>query len=181
MSGMNVLALSGSLRAESTNAALLRAAIGLAPPAMVVTICDCIGALPPFNPDLDEEGAVAPPAVATFRDRLRAAEGFVISSPEYAHGVPGSFKNALDWTVSSGELMDKPVLLLNAARAGGERAQASLADTLTMLSARVLLEASRSAPFLSGSFDSRGALSEPADASLVAVAMQALADAIRKA
>src|SRR5262245_26572655 len=86
---MKVLAVSGSPRAGSSNAALLRAARGLAPDGMEIAVYDEIGALPMFTPDLDGEGAVAPAQVATFRKLLGAADGVVISSPEYAHGVPG--------------------------------------------------------------------------------------------
>jgi NAD(P)H-dependent FMN reductase len=73
-----------------------------------------LAGLPHFNPDDDEDGGPVPPAVADLRARVIAADGWVISSPEYAHGVPGSLKNALDWLVSCPELPGKPVLLLNA-------------------------------------------------------------------
>src|SRR5512134_528071 len=117
---MKILALSGSLRAGSSNARLLRAAAAVAPPGMAFTFYEALGSLPHFNPDLDGEGATPPPAVAAFRRALGAADGVVISSPEYAHGVPGSLKNALDWLVSSGELTDKPLALLTASPGGGE-------------------------------------------------------------
>jgi NAD(P)H-dependent FMN reductase len=78
---------------------------------------------------------------------VQGSHGIVISCPEYAHGVPGSFKNALDWLVSSADLKGKPIVLLNASPVGGEFAQPSLAETLTMLGAVVLPE-SRLKPFL---------------------------------
>jgi len=97
-----VLALSGSLRGDSSNGALLRAALALAPSTLAITYdTQSIAALPHFNPDLDT--AEPPAAVRAFRERLGAAEGVIICSPEYAHGVPGALKNALDWIVSSGE------------------------------------------------------------------------------
>ncbi len=92
--------------------------------------------------------------MAELRTILAAADGVIVSSPEYAHGVPGSLKNALDWLVSSGELIDKPVLLLNAAPAGGTHAQESLRETLTMLSANVL-EASLTKTVPEGKADRR--------------------------
>lgn len=99
-----ILAISGSLRARSKNTAPLESA-GL-------DLYRGLGYLPHFNQDLDTEPA--PPAVAEWRSRLREAQAVLISSPEYAHGVPGTLKNALDWIVGSGEFMDKPVALLNA-------------------------------------------------------------------
>src|SRR5262245_24566721 len=120
---MRVIAISGSLRAGSSNAALLRAAEALSP-SLTWVHYERLGALPHFNPDLDGEGAAAPPEVAELRALVAAAAAVVISTPEYAHGVPGSLKNALDWMVSSGELTDKPILLLNATPGGGDRVQA---------------------------------------------------------
>jgi NAD(P)H-dependent FMN reductase len=127
---MRIVALSGSLRTGSSNTAVLRAlaALGLA-------------GLPPFNPDLDREGDVPPPAVQGFRALLATAQAFVISCPEYAHGVPGVFKNALDWVVSSGELGGKPIALVNPSP-GGAYARRALVDTLTVMEARVLEETS---------------------------------------
>jgi len=96
-----------------------------------------LGELPHFNQDLDIEPA--PPAVAEWRSRLRNAQAILISSPEYAHGVPGSLKNALDWIVSSGEFMDKPVALFNPSQLSFH-GQASLKGTLTVMMARVVVD-----------------------------------------
>lgn len=144
---MRVLAICGSLRAESSNIGLLRAVAAVAPADLEFVLYDGLGDLPQFNPDLDELDAVAPPAVAELRALAASAAGFVFSTPEYAHGLPGALKNALDWLVSSGELIDKPVLVLNASPNSGQFAQAQLAETLRMLSARVL-GISRLEPFL---------------------------------
>ena len=145
---MKVLATSGSLRAGSSNAALLEAAVGLAPLGMEIVRFTELGDLPHFNPDLDGEGHEAHPAVAALRAQVSAAGGVIISSPEYAHGVPGSLKNALDWLVSYPDFAGMPVLLWNASAAGGQQAQASLVEILTTMSARVLVEASLLEPFL---------------------------------
>jgi NAD(P)H-dependent FMN reductase len=142
----SIVGLSGSLRAGSSNAALVRAAFALVPREIETILYEGMGGLPHFNPDLDQEGDVAPPTVAEFRALLRAASGVVISVPEYAHGLPGSFKNALDWLVSSSDLSQKPVLVLNAS-AGGQFAQKNLVETLTVIEANVL-DASLTAPFL---------------------------------
>jgi chromate reductase, NAD(P)H dehydrogenase (quinone) len=88
------LAISGSLRRASSNSALVGAVARLAPDTVEVSVYRELGELPPFNPDLD--GGSAPPAVARFRARLPWCDAVLISSPEYAHGVPGVLKNALD-------------------------------------------------------------------------------------
>src|SRR5262249_60565012 len=88
------------------------------------------GHLPLFNPDLDGEGAVPPPPVHEFRGLLRAADGVLLSCPEYGHGVPGTLKNALDWIVSTGELEGKPVALIVASPSGGGWARGALGPTL---------------------------------------------------
>ena len=136
---MRILAISGSLRASSSNTALLQAAAALAPQDVEVVLYDGLGDLPHFNPDLD--GETVAPAVSSWRSKLRDADGVVFSVPEYAHGVPGVLKNGLDWVVGSGELVDKPVTLFNASPRG-TYAQASLTETLTVMSAKVVPEAS---------------------------------------
>src|ERR1019366_8116497 len=135
---MKIIAICGSLRAQSSNRALLRAAVKLAPEGMEITIYEGLAGLPHFNPDDDEEGSTPPPPVAELRSLLAAADGILISSPEYAHGVPGSLKNALDWLVSDGALVEKPIALISASPIGGQFAQASLVETLTTMNWRVV-------------------------------------------
>jgi NAD(P)H-dependent FMN reductase len=131
---MKIIAICGSLRAQSSNRALLRAATNL---GIDVQIYEGLGSLPHFNPDDDADGATPPPAVTELRKLLADADGILISSPEYAHGVPGSLKNALDWLVSDGALVDKPVALINASPVGGEFARDSLVETLRTMNWRV--------------------------------------------
>ncbi len=102
MNRLNVLAISGSLRAASSNGALLTAATSHAPVGVEIEIYRNMGALPHFNPD--DDGENAPAIVADLRARVGAADGLLICTPEYAHGLPGSLKNLLDWLVSGGEL-----------------------------------------------------------------------------
>ena len=135
---MKILAISGSLRAKSSNSEVLRFAAHSAPPGIDISICDLLDRLPHFNPDLDTDPG--PAAVMTFRAQLNSAAGVVICSPEYAHGVPGTLKNALDWVVGSGELVGKPVGLWNLS-ARAVHAHASLMETLRTMSALVLPEA----------------------------------------
>lgn len=140
---MRILAISGSLKPSSTNSALLRAAAALAPDGTTFDYFDRqIGELSHFRADLDEEGSVPPPEVAMFRALLAQADGVLISCPEYAHGVPGSFKNALDWIVSSGELTDKPVALLMAGPGGARQAWAALTPTLRVMGCDLVFETS---------------------------------------
>src|SRR5262245_29573197 len=122
---MKIVALCGSLRAGSSNEALLRAAAELAPSEMEIVFYDGLAGLPHFNPDLDTDEPPAP--VRALRDLFGSADGFVVSCPEYAHGVPGSLKNALDWMVSSGELGGKPIVLIDSSSIASRRAHDSLA------------------------------------------------------
>ena len=157
---MKIVALSGSLRKGSSNATILRACAAVAPRGVTVAIFEGAGELPHFTPDLDGEGALPPPAVQAFRALLGGADAFIVSSPEYAHGVPGAFKNALDWTVSSGEFGGKPLVLVNAS-AGGQYARRDLIDTLTVLGANVLTEASFVVPGGQRIVDAQGEVSDP--------------------
>ncbi len=134
---MKVLAISGSLRAGSNTTAVLLGAARLAAPAVEVDLYGGLSALPHFDPDLD--AARAPAAVEALRRDVAAADAVLFCTPEYAHGVPGSLKNALDWLVGSGELYAKPVALLNAAPRA-THAQASLAETLRTMGAQLLTD-----------------------------------------
>ena len=170
---LHLLAISGSLRAASANTALLRAAIGLAPAGVTVELYTGLADLPHFNPDLD--GAELPAPVLALRAHIGRATGLLICSPEYAHGVPGSLKNALDWLVSSVEFPGKPVALLNASRYSSH-AFASLTETLTTMSAYLCTEASVTVPLTKQSFAADGTL---LDAACAALLQQALATFVR--
>jgi chromate reductase len=109
---MLFLAISGSLRARSSNTAVLEAARRLAPPGLDIVLFDGLGTLPHFNPDDDIEPL--PPLVAAWRAAVARADALVLCSPEYARGVPGALKNALDWLVSGFEVIGKPIASINA-------------------------------------------------------------------
>ena len=156
---LHILAISGSLRTASSNTVLLQAAAKLAPEGVEITVYGGLGALPHFNPDLDAEGEAGPPAVADFRARLQEADGVLICSPEYAHGVPGVLKNALDWVVGSGEFVGKPVALINA-RPNSTFAQASLTETLLVMMAQIVAEASVTIPLPSNRVDEASLVSD---------------------
>ena len=152
-----ILAISGSLRRSSSNTALLGAAVRLAPRGVKITLYDGLAELPHFNPDL--EGS-EPPAVLDFRAQIAISDGVLISSPEYAHGVPGALKNALDWIVGSGELVNKPVALLSASPRA-THAQASLLETIRVMSADVIEKAFVTIPLLGKNLDEFGIAADP--------------------
>jgi chromate reductase, NAD(P)H dehydrogenase (quinone) len=176
MNVANLIGINGSLRSSSSNAALLRAVARVLPDGVVFRVYDGVGALPHFNPDLDAEGMEPPPSVRELRELLIDARAIVISSPEYAHGVPGALKNLLDWLVSTGELVDKPVALLNAAPVGGNYAQAALAETLRTMNWRLVAEASRMEPFVR-----RKITGELTDEESLAILREAMAALVRAA
>jgi NAD(P)H-dependent FMN reductase len=136
---LHILAISGSLRAASSNTTVLQALAALAPAGVTIALYEQLASLPYFNPDLDQEGDTSPTSVAELRAQIGRADGLVICSPEYAHGVPGVLKNALDWLVSSLEFPGKPVALINISPRS-TFAQASLAETLTTMSAALIVD-----------------------------------------
>ena len=128
-----IFGLCGSLRADSSNGRLLAMVAGLVPGGTFDHF-ESLASLPAFDPALD----YTPPAVvADLRARVKAADAILIASPEYAHGIPGSLKNALDWMVGSGELIDKPVGIIVASSTDGAFARENLAEVLRTMSAKV--------------------------------------------
>ena len=174
---MNILTISGSLRARSSNTELLRAAALVADPSWRFDHYDGLAALPHFNPDLDFEGATPPEAVRDLRARIAAAEALLISSPEYAHGVPGALKNALDWMVSDAAMIGKPIALLNAS-ARSAFAHPQLAETLRTMSTALVAEASIVVPLDGRKLDAAGIAADPVLAARVRGALDALAAVI---
>jgi chromate reductase len=175
---LHVLAISGSLRARSSNTAVLRAAASVAPPDVVVSLYDGLATLPHFNPD-DDLG-VPPVPVLALRERVGAADGLLFCSPEYAHGVPGSLKNALDWLVASLEFPHKPVAVINASPMA-TFAHASLIETLTVMSARIVAEATVTIPVTRADVDAEGEIANPDVRSAIGGALAAFVGAIRGA
>jgi len=149
---MRVLAISGSLRAASINSALLRTAARLAPPEIEITLCSVVGELPLFNPDLE---LYVPPSVAQLRAEVAATDALLIASPEYAHGVTGTIKNALDWLVSFEAFVNKPVAVLNASPRA-HHADSALRETLKTMSAVIVEAASVSIPLLGANITEAG-------------------------
>jgi len=117
--------------------------------------------------------------VTEFRALVRQADGLLISSPEYAHGVPGVLKNALDWLVGGEEFIHMPVALFNAS-AGGTYAQTSLLEILTAMSARIVTEASITVPLRGKDLDAGGIVSYPEWSHEVHAALVTFARAIER-
>ena len=175
---MHILAMSGSLRASSTNTRLLRATAPLAPENMEIAIYDGLADLPHFSPDLDGDDPPAP--VHNLRKLLQAVDGVLICTPEYAFGVPGSLKNALDWMVSSGEFYGKPVAVISASPSptGGDKAHASLLLTLTALGAHVPTGGKLMIPAISKKLNSNGEVSDLETRQALRSVLDALAQTI---
>lgn len=169
------LALSGSLRLESSSTALLRAAALLASPGTRLVPYDGLALLPPFNPDLDRDPL--PGAVVNLRGRIAAADGVIICSPEYAHGIPGVLKNALDWLVGGIEIFAKPVALLNPSPRA-THAQASLVEVLRTMGADLVPGALVTVPLVGRNLDAASISAVPELAALVRGALLAMVAAV---
>jgi len=176
-SEIQMLLVSGSLRAVSSNGAVLDAVAALLPPHVRVARYDGLADLPAFNPDLDGEGAVPPPPVARWRGAVAAADAVVICSPEYAHGVPGALKNALDWLVSGPDVPGLPVAVVNATTRA-HHAHESLMETLRTMSAEVVEAACVRLPLAPGQRTADALLADPALAAMLTAALEALIGAV---
>jgi chromate reductase len=174
-----ILLISGSLRAGSTNTALLRSAQAAAPDGVHAQLYDGLGALPHFNPDDDAEGAVLHPAVEDLRQRLGEADALLFSTPEYAGGLPGSFKNLLDWTVGGGETYGMPVAWLNAsgpaAPSGARDAHDSLRKVLGYTGCEIVEAACLHIPVVRADVGPDGKIADSTIGARAAAALQALA------
>lgn len=165
---IKVLAIPGSLRSTSSSNLILRAAASSVPSNASVEIFSGVGDLPHFN---DEKNAPAP--VTAFLNKVKEADAVLIVTPEYAFGVPGSLKNALDWTVGTGEFTDKPVALITAS-SQGEKGHAALLLILQAISARVIPEATLLIQFVRARLDAQGNISDPKVADDVGKVVSAL-------
>ena len=155
---MKLLAISGSLRASSLNTCVLHAARSLAPAGVEIELFEAIDKLPFFNSDL--ESGHLPERVVRFRAVIGAADGLLISSPEYARGVSGVMKNALDWLVGSEDFPGKPVALINTSPRA-THALAALTLTLETMSARLIKDASITLPLLGTAHDAGSIAADP--------------------
>lgn len=161
MKPITILAVSGSLRAASSNTTLLHAIESMLPANASFIQSIGLEQIPAFNPDHDQPDTVVP-AVTQFREQIASADAVLICTPEYAFGVPGSLKNALDWTVSTGSLNGKPTAAISASPlyTGGSNALASLLLTLKALGTVTDTTTSLSIPSVNKLFSENGAIKE---------------------
>jgi NAD(P)H-dependent FMN reductase len=141
---LQILGVSGSLRAASTNTRLLAAAAAFMPPHADMHVTSLVGALPLFTPDVDPESHAI---VREWVREMRTADALIVSTPEYARGYPGALKNALDWLVSTDAFVQKPFMLLNAS-ARSTTAPQTLTTVLETMSGVHIASASTTVPLL---------------------------------
>ncbi len=177
---MNFLTISGSLRASSANTSILKAAAELAPVGVTVTRYDGLDDLPHFSPERDTDNPPAP--VKHLRRLLQEADAVMICTPEYIHGMPGTLKNMLDWVVSSGEFVYKPVSVISAGPSdtGGSRAHESLVHTLDVMTAQLVEGASLIVPFVKTKLDAEGKVTDQVTVQQLQSAMNALVQAVEQ-
>jgi chromate reductase len=173
------LLISGSLRAGSTNAAVLRTARRLLPPAVEGVIYEGLGQLPHFNPDDDADPV--PGEVAALRAAIHAAAAIVVSTPEYAGALPGSFKNLLDWTIGDDDpasIYNKPVAWINASPRGAEGAHEELRRVLGYAHAGIVDDACLRVPVTHAMIDSDGLVTDATARDGIARVVAILADSV---
>lgn len=175
---MRVLGIAGSVRRDSHNRKLLRAAAAASPSGVELELWDRLAELPHFDEDL-EQGPV-PAAVQDLRDAVARADAVLISTPEYNAGVPGVLKNALDWIsrpFATHPLRDKPVAVVGASTGlfGAVWAQAEVRRVAAHIGARVL---DRELPIglADGAFSPDGALTDADQVAALTALLTELAD-----
>ena len=177
-----LLLIAGSLRRDSTNAAALRTVVSLAPESMNVTLYEGMATLPAFNPDFDSDPLPAP--VLELRNLLIANDALLLSTPEYAGGLPGSFKNLLDWTVGDdrpGSIYRKPVAWANVSARGAVHAHDSLRRVLGYVGAVIVEDACVEEPVTGAMVGPGGLVDDPAVVRELARSLTSLAAATRAA
>jgi chromate reductase, NAD(P)H dehydrogenase (quinone) len=174
---IRILLVSGSVRAGSTNTALLQTAHALALEGVVTTVYGGLTDLPHFNPDDDVDGEPLAPAPADLRAQLDEADAVLFSTPEYAGALPGSFKNLLDWTVGGGTY-DKPVAWVNASASptGAANAHDSLRIVLTYTGTDIVERACTRIPVPRSSIGPDGLVADQAVGERLADVLTALAE-----
>jgi chromate reductase len=171
---IHLVGISGSLRLHSSNTALLRAAAALVPSGANLEIYAGLGDLPHFNPDrVGDE----PPEVRALEKLIQECDGVLFSTPEYAHGVPGALKDALDWLVGGIAFQDKPFVLFNASPRSAF-AQASLTETVKTMGGRLVPDAGLTLPLLGRKADAAALLANPEWAQAITAALTAFVRAI---
>jgi chromate reductase, NAD(P)H dehydrogenase (quinone) len=179
---MRVLGIPGSVRQDSHNRKLLRAAAAALPSGVELELWERLDALPHFDEDL--EAGPAPAPVQELRDAIAAADAVLIATPEYNAGIPGVLKNALDWAsrpFATHPLRDKPVAVVGASTGlfGAVWAQAEVRRVAAHIGADVL-ERELPLGLADGAFDAGGALVDPGQAEALAAVLDELVGRVRE-
>jgi chromate reductase len=181
---ISLLLVSGSLRAGSTNAAVLRTAEALTPEGVKTVVYSGMAELPHFNPDDDTEGQPLHPAVAAMRDSVARADSLLICTPEYAGALPGALKNLLEWTVGDAGTYEKPVGWINAAGpaapTGAADAHESLRKVLGYVGADVVETACRRIPVTRQDVAEDGLIANSESRAAIQMTVTALAEHVRR-
>jgi len=150
---MKILAISGSIRKNSYNTALLNAVSKLSADNINITVFDTIKDIPIFDPEIDEDSY--PKEVNHLMSKIRNSDGVIFSTPEYAHGITGVLKNALDWLVSTDALILKPVVVTSVSTSGlgGVRSHGPLVLILSAMNSNVVVDGSLNVPYAKQKFD----------------------------
>lgn len=168
---IKILAVSGSLRGSSSATRLLESLQTKFENYGSYFLFKGLAAIPPFD-----DANTTPIEVTVWRQHLQEADAVLICSPEYAFGIPGALKNAIDWTVASGELVNKPMALITAATSG-EKAHAAWLDVFKALSANITPERSVLISHVRAKIDGKGNIIDPPAAEAVATLIKNLAEA----
>jgi chromate reductase len=178
----HILGISGSLRRDSHNTNLLRAAAEAAGPDVELEIHDGLKAIPPY--DEDDDVHPRPASVARLNEAIAAADAVLFSTPEYNASIPGQLKNAVDWVsrpVATNALRNKPVAVVGASTGGfgAVWAQAELRKVLATLGARVI-DVELPVPHAHTRFDDGGLTDDEIRESLAAAVETLVAEARRR-
>lgn len=178
---LSILGFAGSLRKDSYNKALLRAAVELVPESMRLDTFDLEG-IPPFNQDLESQ---PPEKVKDFKEKIRAADALLIVTPEYNYSIPGVLKNAIDWAsrpYGDNAFDGKPVAIMGASigMLGTARAQYHLRQCCVFLNMYPVNQPEVMVPFATDKVDRNGRLTDQKSREKIAELLQSLADWTRK-
>ena len=171
---ITILAVPGSLRATSSNVKIVKEVQQWAPPHVDFIIYEDLASLPAFD-DSDEETE----AVIAWRRRLAQADGVFVCSPEYAFGIPGALKNAIDWTVRSGEFVNKPLALVTAA-SKGDKAHAAWLEIFSVLTAKIPDGGAVLIPFIKAKLNENGDIADAATRDAIRSVLNALINVIEQ-
>ncbi len=178
---ITILGFAGSLRKDSFNKAILRAALSLLPERVKLDIFDLEG-IPLFNQDIEDN---LPEKVIEFKEKIRAADAILIATPEYNYSVPGVLKNAIDWAsrpYGDNVFSGKPLAIMGASigMLGTARAQYHLRQTLVFLNVYPLNQPEIIIPFIADKIDKEGNLVDEKTKSKIQELIMSLVDWTKK-